>query len=262
MAELRRCESPGGRRELGAFSIEGTRLVERALRAGARLRAVLVDSAYAERGPREARLIAELRAAELELHVLEGGELDELLGGRTYGEILALVERAGEPTLADCLAGGPGRAALLVAVDLRDPGNLGALARTALASGARALVAVGESDPFHPKALRTSMGSLLRLPVLERASARELVDELREAGVTSWGACARGGDPPRSLAAERSAAALFLGSEAFGLDPELVELLDGRVSIPMAPGVDSLSVNAAAAVCLYELLGRYRTRRE
>lgn len=269
LAELRRCESAGGRQELGAFSIEGTRLVERALRAGAPLRAVVVSRTYGARaGSREQALLTELEErASLELHSLAPEEIAELVGGRTFGDLLALVDLPAEPRLHQVLAANSDAArdsdqefhpGLLCVVDGADPGNVGALVRTALASGARAFVAVGSTDPFHPKAVRTSMGSLFRLPILRRPDFEAWLAELAEAGVTRFAAVATGGEPLRGVALDSAPRALFVGSEAFGLPSDACERLDAGVTIPMRAGVDSLSINAAAAVCLYELLARGR----
>lgn len=254
LAELDRVASAGGREELGLYSLEGTRLLERALRAGAPLRAVLCGRTYAASAePRVQDLLGALEGVEL--HVLEDEELRRRTQGRSFGEVLALVERPVEPELEPVLREErPGfRPTLLVVVDADDPGNVGALVRTALATGALALVAVGLTDPLHPKAVRTSMGSVFRLPVLRRHSPGALLTELRAAGVRSVAAVCEGGSSPGQLAASASPTALWVGSEAHGLPPDLPALLEERATIPMPPGVDSLSVNAAAAVLLHDL---------
>jgi TrmH family RNA methyltransferase len=181
----------------------------------------------------------------------------ELTAGRGTGSIVGLVRRAQLPSLAEILAGiEGGPRVVVVAVDIEDPGNVGALVRTALASGAAAFLEVGASDAHHPRAVRTSMGSVFKLPILGFATVRELLGEVDRAGLRKIGALSRGGDPPHTLAPGGGGVALFLGAEAFGLPPEVVAAMDAAVSVPMASGVDSLSVNAAAAVILYEITGR------
>lgn len=260
LAELRRCASAGGRRELDSFGVEGTRLVQRALRAGATLRGVVCSEGYSGAAdPRVRALLEELRARpETRPRVAPDEVLRELTGDRTYGQILARVARPPEPRLEACLArqAGARRPALVCVLDADDPGNLGALVRTALASGARAMVALGSSDPWHPKAVRTSMGAIFKLPILRRADAQGFLTELGVTGCRSLGAVSSGGESLPGSEPGDGPVALFLGSEAFGLPDALAERLDGRLTIPMSSAVDSLSINAAAAVCLYELLGR------
>jgi len=260
LAELDRGRSPGGRRELQAYTIEGTRLLERALRAGARLRTAVVGRGLAaDEGGRTRSLLDALEEAPscTLLHASDS-QLLSLTEGRTYGDVLALVELPPVRALSDCLL--PDRhgrpATLLAAHDAEDPGNVGALLRTALASGAGAFVALGKTDPYHPKAVRTSMGSLFKLPVLERADGTAFLEELAQLGGESWAAVAQGGEPLPACERGPQPAALLLGSEAHGLPPTWLERVDRRVTIPTSGEVDSLSINAAAAVGLYELVGR------
>jgi TrmH family RNA methyltransferase len=145
---------------------------------------------------------------------------------------------------------------LLVALDVEDPGNVGALVRTALASGAAGFIAVGVSDPHHPKAVRTSMGSLFKIPVLSYPAYGPLMEELRSAGARSFGAVSSGGIPLPEIDTAGNAVALFMGGEAFGLPEAVVSQLDTLVTVPMVSEVDSYSVNAAAAIILYELVAR------
>jgi tRNA G18 (ribose-2'-O)-methylase SpoU len=97
------------------------------------------------------------------------------------------------------------------------------------------------------------MGSLFRLPLAFFEDAAEVESELRAAGVRTVGATTQGGRSlPRADLSQRRLA-LFVGSEAFGLPPALLERLDDRVTIPMGSSIDSYSVNAAAAILLYAI---------
>ncbi len=253
VAELRALGTAAGRARHGACSLEGTRLFERALRAGVPLVQAVTTSAYlADPSPRVQALLAELSRTGCELFVVPPEVMEELTEGRSIGALVGQATLGRAAALEALLAGAPDPF-FLACTSIDSPGNLGALARTAHASGATALLTAGGVDPFHPMALRTSMGSLLRLPVLSRGDSRELVAELAALGVRTVGAAP---DAPEELAGfdfGGGPVAVFVGSEAFGLDPAERGALDALVSIPMGPGVDSFSVNAAAATLLWEL---------
>lgn len=272
--DIRRAASAGGRADIGRFSLEGTRIFERALEAGVAVEAALVSESYRQDpSERIQRLIAGLERVGCAVYTVPDDVVLRLTDGRGNGDVLGLVRIPPQPELADVLearpptstepgtrppaaaAGGPEPGTLLVGVEIEDPGNVGAMVRTARASGA-AFAGVGITDPFHPKAVRTSMGNLFKGPVLRFATVAPLLDELGRLGARTLGAVSRGGIPlPEVLLGDR-AVAVFMGSEAFGLPDEVKRAMDTLVTIPMATDVSSLSVNAAAAVLLYELRRR------
>jgi TrmH family RNA methyltransferase len=138
----------------------------------------------------------------------------------------------------------------VVVAGIQDPGNVGALARTAEAAGASALFVVeGGCSPFNAKALRGSMGSLLRLPVLRPSAAAEAFNELSGLGVHQVVAATRGGARFDAFT-WKGPVALWFSGEAGRLDfsggaaPE-------AVTIPLQGGVESLNVGAAAAVLCF-----------
>lgn len=255
IAEIERCGTPRGREGTGCLRIEGVRLHERALRSGATITQVVHGLAPGdEPRPRWQELLADLEAAGVELLAAPVSDVQRLTGGRDAEAIAGLVRLPAPPTLESLLCGQ--RPVLLVALEVEDPGNVGALCRTALASGAAGLLAVGISDPFHPRAVRTSMGSVFKLPILREPDGAAAVEGLRRSGVRLLGAVSRGGVPLPEMSPVEGACAVLMGSEAFGLPAGAVAALDQPVTIPMREAVDSFSVNAAAAILLYELLGR------
>ena len=254
VADLERSLTARGRTSLGEFSIEGMRLHERALRAGVRVeRAVASERFRHSEDTRVRSLMDELNTSGCELHVVPDETIRSLTEGRTHGELLGLVRIPTPPSLPDLLQSSDGGFLLLVGVDLEEPGNVGALIRTALASGVSAFATAGTGDPFHPKAVRTSMGSLFKLPLLRFDSWLAAVEALAAHDVQLTAAVSAGGLllPDASLGGDRLA--ILLGSEAFGLPNALVQRCHERVTIPMASKVDSFSINAAAAVLLYEV---------
>jgi TrmH family RNA methyltransferase len=145
---------------------------------------------------------------------------------------------------------------VVLAADVQDAGNIGAVVRAAEAAGGTGLVACGTSaDPFGWKALRGSMGSAFRLPIA-RGDLDAAIVACRTAGLQLLAAVRHGGRSPFDLDL-RLPCALILGGEGHGLPDDVVARADTRVSIPMRAPVESLNVAVAAAVFVYEA---YRQR--
>ena len=146
-----------------------------------------------------------------------------------------------------------GAGLVAIAADVRDPGNAGTLLRTADAAGAAGVLLAGNSvDPFNPKTVRASVGSVFQLPFAQVTDPAEAVRRCREHGLTVLAADGAGEvdlfDAGGLLA--RPTAWLF-GNEAWGLPDELAALADHRVRIPLLGRAESLNLATAAAVCLY-----------
>ncbi len=230
--------------ERGWLVLEGDRLVDEALRRGLEAEFVLVASRRSDRA-------RELAARGVNVRLLEESLFESLSALQTSPGCLALLReppRLGATAIPECTS-----ALVVVAAGVQDPGNLGALARTAEAAGADLLAVVaGGCRPWNEKALRGSMGSLLRLPVIEFASAAEALRSLEEKGYRSVFARTEGGGDPERFAWE-GCVALWLTSEA-GRLPDGIERLALEapgVTIPMAGEVESLNVTSAAAVLLF-----------
>jgi TrmH family RNA methyltransferase len=139
---------------------------------------------------------------------------------------------------------------VLVAHGVQDPGNVGALARIAEGAWATALICIGGADPWSPKAVRASAGSIPRLPVVESKHAPAILRRLAAAGLRLVGTTPH--DAPSYRDAELDGPMAFIvGSEGDGLPRRIEQLLDLMVSIPMKEGVESLNVASAAAVILF-----------
>jgi RNA methyltransferase, TrmH family len=175
--------------------------------------------------------------------VLSRGLFRDLSQTRTPQGVLA-VGRAQQRTAAEAVAAAIAAGWPLLVLDrVQDPGNVGAIVRTAAAAGAPALAVLpGTADPFGAKAIRASAGHVFNLVVAEATW-----DDL--ASLRCLGASALG--TPLEEADLASAGALVLGSEAHGLSHPMA-----TVALPMAAGVESLNVAAAAAILLYEVRRR------
>jgi TrmH family RNA methyltransferase len=218
-----------------------------------------IDTAAFERAALdhpEARGLAErLAGAGTEVLIVSRNVLEAMSPVKTPSGAVGIA-RHSLVSLRDALVplgDAPGRSPALVilAHDVQDPGNVGALLRTAEAAGATAFVACGgTADPFGWKALRGSMGSALRVRIA-RADIHTALRACAEAAIQVAALVPRGGEP--FFAAELHAPmALLLGSEGAGLPPEIAGRCDRRLSIPMRGPMESLNVAVAAALVLYE----------
>jgi TrmH family RNA methyltransferase len=238
---------PRARRTEGAYVLEGPHLVAAALAAEVALEAVYVapggDGAVVERA----------RAAGTPVHGLAPGVMERVADAMTPQPVLAVapLPRADLDDLRSATL-------VVVCVALQDPGNLGTVVRSASASGAAGVICCdGTVDPFSPKCVRASAGALFHVRLVAGRPAVEVLDELGSWGVRRLGARARGG-VAHHRADLRGPTAFVLGNESHGLAPDVEAVVDGFVTIPMARGVESLNVAAAASVLCFEA-ARQRT---
>lgn len=230
---------------------EGTEVVRTGILAGAAPESVYVAAGSA--------------GANLAVGELVGMALDR--GARVFELAPGVVERVAttvtpQPVLAVFpmldLPEVPSRADLVVVMaDVRDPGNAGTVLRSADAAGVGAVVSCGGTvDPYNPKAVRASAGSLFHVPLVLGDLPAAVLSGLADAGFRRLGAAVRGGEDYATVDwSVRSA--LVLGNEASGL-PEGLQL-DGLVGIPMAGRAESLNVGMACAVICFEALRQRRS---
>jgi TrmH family RNA methyltransferase len=237
----------------GWLAVEGPRLVGEALKACAKapggsavaIHSVLVSRSGAERFQ---SMLAQL-PHEAEIAQVADRLFQTAAQTQTPQGIAALVELS-QPDLQEILAHHD--SLLLVACGLQDPGNLGAIMRSAEAMGATALVTLRATvSPFNPKTIRSCAGAVFRLPVFPGQDPVALFERLRAARVTIVATDRH--SPSELVQADlRGSLALLVGNEASGLAEELAAQATLRLSIPIRPGTDSVNVAAAAAIFLYE----------
>jgi RNA methyltransferase, TrmH family len=251
------------RRAVGLFVAEGVREVERALRARLVARALYVAPEllpdWAPPAPPPPALPPALPPLALPTPLSPPAPspapaLQNLVPEEVSARVLAKMAYRAEPegvlgifeipqrTLP------PGADLILVAVDIEKPGNLGAMARTADAAGAGALLVAGTaSDPWNPNAIRASTGAVFTLPIVDAT-----LDEVR--ALTLHKVAAVVGAAKTYTAADLTQpTALIVGAEDEGLDARWREAADMHVSIPMrARTADSLNAATSAALLLYE----------
>jgi RNA methyltransferase, TrmH family len=147
---------------------------------------------------------------------------------------------------------------IVVLVDVRDPGNAGTVLRTADAAGVASVVFCGESvDPYNPKTVRASAGSLFHVPFSVQDDPVALAASLAHRGYRTMAAVVRDGDDYAEME-WTVPTALFLGNEAAGLRPDVRASMSGAVAIPMDGRAESLNVGMACAVLCFEALRQRR----
>ena len=228
--------------------LDGAHLVRDALEAGVELDvACVIDSRQAQ-GDEERALVAALTARGVEVISVPDRVFAAISPVRTPSGIAAIGRR--RPAEAADICSRPS-SLVIVAVDVQDPGNVGAVIRVAEAAGTTgAFVTGGSANPFSWKALRGSMGSALRLPVVNSADLVELHSALRQSRIRTIAAVPRGGTDPEAID-WLGGVAVVVGGEGPGLSEDVVTACDERVTIPMSPPVESLNVAVAAAILLY-----------
>jgi TrmH family RNA methyltransferase len=228
------------RREAGAFVVEGVRLVEEAVKANWPVRFVLFDETLSERGR---WLLKNMPGAE----EVSTGVMESISETESPQGILAVLE--------DKLLPMPESPSFILVPDqVRDPGNLGTLLRTAAASGVQAvLIPPDTTDVFAPKVLRSGMGAHFRLPI-HSMGWDEIETQIK--GIQVYIADMDGHscwetDLHQPLA-------LVIGSEAVGVSAAAQKIANGRISIPMSGDIESLNAGVAGSVLMFEVLRQRR----
>ena len=148
---------------------------------------------------------------------------------------------------------------VLVCVDVRDPGNLGAVLRIAGATGVAGVICcAGTVDPYNPKVVRASAGAVFRVPLVAGAEPGQALETLGGARIPVLGDGSPGRDGLRRRGPRRSRRPSSSATKGPGLPAEVVDRLDGALTIPMADGTESLNVAMTAAVLCFEAARRRR----
>jgi len=257
IVETRQLGERKHRRQQGRFLVEGIKLLEMALQAAARPRSAFV--CFQQLAPEAASLPDRLQAAGAEV-LSVSPDVMQALAEREAAEGVVATFDLFEASLDDLpLADG----GLVVVLDrLQDPGNLGTLIRTADAVGAAGVVLVEPCvDPFDPKVVRGSMGSLFHVPLVRTDDVGGLMAALHRRGLRVVAAAAqRGVDWGDGL--WHDGVALALGNEARGLSADLHPHVDAWARLPIAGHAESLNVAVAGGVLMYAWLRKRLEQRE
>lgn len=246
----RQLAQPKHRHERGQFLAEGPQAVREALAAG------VVVEVFVEQDATERRCdeLAAARERGVPVHLVEHSGLAGLVTAQTPQGIVAVC-RWDPPKLAD-VVDRPGPGQVVLAHEIADPGNAGALIRVADAVGALGVALSDRSvDPTNPKCVRATAGSLFHLPVVPAGDTLGAVRRARAAGYRIMAADVTG-EAVDLFAAERTGLlagrlAWVFGNEAHGLPASVLATADHVVRIPILGRAESLNLATAAAICLY-----------
>lgn len=197
--------------------------------------------------------------AGLEVSFATEGVIDALAGTVTPQGIVAVARQ--QPTaVREVFAANP--QLVVICERVRDPGNLGTIVRAADAVGADAVVLTGRTvDPYNPKVVRSTTGSLFHLPIALGIDLATAVGHARIAGMRVVAADVRGGDFLGARAGLAGPTAWLFGNEAHGLDEDALALADLALRLPIFGKAESLNLATAASVCLYETAFAQRAAR-
>jgi len=230
------------RREANAFVVEGVRLVEEAVNAGWKFQFALYTDGLSERGR---GLLNKLFSSQIDTEEVAGDLLQKLSDTETPQGVLAVLEFSQFP-IPNSLD------FVLVPDQIRDPGNLGTLLRSAAAAGVQAVLLPPETtDAFAPKVLRSGMGAHFRLPI-HSMSWGEIHSVGKVAGLQVFIADMDGASCWETDL--RQPLALIVGGEAEGVSEEARKLVTQKISIPMAGNVESLNAGVAGSVLMFEVM--------
>jgi len=238
------------RQETGLFLLEGPQAAREVL--AYRPETVIEMFATPSALERHPDLREAARDAGIEVVFTTEGVLDAMADTVTPQGIVA-VARQTPTSVRDVFAASP----RLVAIceEVRDPGNLGTIIRAADAAGADAVILTGRTvDPYNPKVVRATTGSLFHIPICRGGELEGSVAAIRGAGLRVVAADVKGDD----LLAARAAGLLaeptawLFGNEARGLEDDALALADTALRLPIYGSAESLNLATAASVCLYE----------
>lgn len=242
--QLARTPDPTGARLL----LDGVHLVREARAAGADIEVAAVAASRSRSDGEEAQLARRLHAEGTTVLSVTDQAFAAMSPVRAPSGIVAIARRHPHGVEQICARRD---AFVLVAVDVQDPGNLGSLLRAGEAGGATgALVCGASASPFSWKAVRGSMGSVLRLPIGAGLTAEDAIRGMRKHGGRVVATAPHGGREPDTVD-WHGRLALLVGGEGPGLSDTVLAAADDLVTIPMAAPVESLNVAVAAAILVY-----------
>ena len=235
------------------IALEGPNLVREAIRAGLNPVVIFYTGDYFESEGNKwlSDLDSSVKQLELPLELFK-----KIANTENPRAVAAIMSFNPEKSIEVCA----GSMQLVLVLDrIQDPGNMGTIIRTAAAADVDAIYYTsGSVDPYSPKVLRSTAGTIFSIPTKLCREPLELINNFKLENMQLIAADANS-DQAYWSADFRQPTVLIIGNEAAGISPELNSKADFRLAIPLAENVDSLNAAIAAAVILYEIIRQRRT---
>ena len=238
------------------FLAEGVKLVRDALDARFPVREVLISEDAAGKNADAAALAKEAGRRGVSLTLLSDPAFEKISTEKAPQGIIAVcgIPQEDEGDFDRWAAG----KRLFMLDEIRDPGNLGTILRSAEALGVDGVILSGCADPYQPKATRAAMGTLFRLPLWITDDGAGCVERLKSAGRRVLAAALGGDDLILGEFEPRADDCPVIGNEGHGISPDVLRAADACLRIPMGGGAESLNASAAAACILWEYVRAFR----
>lgn len=249
---IRSLDKKKNRHELGLFVIEGIRFVESAVEHNAELHEIFFTEDFQD-SQRGRDLIDVLEARGLPLFMLDKKVFESLADTVNSQGIIASVrfDKTSNVNLFD-------KKYVLLLDRIQDPGNLGTIIRTADCAGLEAVIlAKGTVDPYNSKTLRSTMGSIFTMPIVQTDDVMGLISELRSNGF-SLATTSLAGDRFYDEIDYGESVVLVIGNEGSGVSDDILAVSDIKVKIPIYGHAESLNASIAAGIMMYEIAKNFK----
>ena len=236
------------RADEGLFVLEGARIISDALKENVPLKTAFYTASAAERYPDTvSELISKIGSAAEEISEEVSQKLCDTSAPQGIYAVAPRLDKT--PPLDKIVDGGK----FLILNSLQDPGNVGTILRAADAVGISGVYLCDSCDIYNPKLVRSTMGSLFRVPLTDRLGYRDVIALFKASGIPVYASVVdKTAESLRGFSFPESCAAV-IGNEGNGLSEEDAALCDGRITIKMSGTIESLNAAAAAAIFLWEL---------
>ena len=236
------------RREKGLFVLEGLRLCTDVLRSGRRIKELYFTQELYEKNTDSIDSLIQISDACFQINESISEKISDTKNPQGIFCVLDILDKQSDSNKIDV----SGKYILLE--NIQDPANLGAISRTAEALGITGIIVSGGCDVYSPKALRASMGALLRLPVTVTDDVTETIYEARKKGMKTYASTPNADAISITDVSFNGGVISVIGNEANGVTESTLKCCEERITIKMTGRAESLNAGAAASIIMWEMV--------